>query len=126
MRTILIGLMAAIPLIGTACGDDDDGSIFNEREEETAPQDHTVPDDTVQDSDQAGNPAGDPYPLEVQQEFMDACTSQPGATTGTCQCALDHIMANVSFDEFVAMEQDMIDNPGVTPQPVQDAIAACI
>jgi hypothetical protein len=121
VRTILIGLMAAIPLIGTACGDDDGGSVFGQLEEDASPQDDTVQDD----SDQMGNPAGDPYPPEVQQQFMDACTSQPGATAGACQCSLDHIMANVSFDEFVAMEQDMIDNPGVTPQPVQDAIAAC-
>jgi hypothetical protein len=120
VRTIVIGLMAAIPLIGTACGDDDDGSVFAQLEEDV----NAGEDIAQEDSSEASNPGGD-YPEEVQQEFMRACTSQPGAGPGACECALDHLMANLSYPDFAAMEQELEQNPLATPQPIQDAIAAC-
>jgi hypothetical protein len=65
------------------------------------------------------------YPQEVVDNFMEGCTSQPGATESYCRCSIDRIQKEVSFDEFRELEEGLTD-ASEFPERLVDAISECV
>jgi hypothetical protein len=67
----------------------------------------------------------DEYPEEVIDNFMEGCTSQPGATESYCRCSIERIQEEVSFDEFRELEEGLTD-ASEFPDRLVDAISECL
>jgi hypothetical protein len=69
-----------------------------------------------------GGPA-DPssgYTEEVEHAFMTSCVAAASGVAdaeGLCQCAYDKIVETVPFDEFLAFDRAVRDDPSATPPP---------
>ena len=67
----------------------------------------------------------DAYPEEVVDNFVSACTSQPGTTVEYCRCSIREIQNDVSIEEFRRLEQGIAGGNGL-PDRLVDAISECI
>ena len=74
---------------------------------------------------------GNDYPQQAEDNFLEACTSQPQATEAYCQCTYDEITANVTYEEFQEAEKqigtggDIGDAPAETREAFQNAVEKC-
>jgi len=91
-------------------GDQSDDDVFGTDDE---PADE--PADTTVDGE---------YPQEVIDNFNASCTSA-GSPAAFCGCVIDELQANVSYDRFVEIDQELAENPDDIPTELTDAAAAC-
>jgi len=91
-------------------GDQSDGDVFG-TDDEPADQ----PEDTVVDG---------AYPQEVIDNFNNSCTSA-GSPASFCGCVIDELQANVPYDRFIEIDQELAENPDNIPAELTDAAAAC-
>ena len=66
-------------------------------------------------------PPDHPYPPDVQQNFLRACTTR--ADDRTCRCALEQMERRFTIEEFNGFEAEL--KAGQVPQPMVDATTAC-
>jgi hypothetical protein len=107
----LIGLVAASLLFAIGCGDDDDdsGGLLGAEDTES-----TDSGDSGDGGDSGDNPAdGDGYTDEIRDNFINSCTVQ--GTEEFCECTWDQVVQNVPYDDFVAYEQAVREDPTATP-----------
>jgi hypothetical protein len=78
-----------------------------------------------------GESGGGDYPKQAEENFLQACTSQPQATDAYCQCTFDEITANVSFEDFQEAEKqigsggNIADAPPETRKAFEAAVEKC-
>jgi hypothetical protein len=68
------------------------------------------------------------YPKEAETNFVNSCSSQPGANREKCQCAYDHIKAKLSFDEFKKADTALREGKDADPKAtkaLQDSVNEC-
>ncbi|MDZ4278247.1 MAG: hypothetical protein U1B78_03815 [Dehalococcoidia bacterium] len=68
---------------------------------------------------------GEQYPPTVIENFLEACTAQPGATDAYCSCAIEEIQKEFSLDEYAELERRLADT-GEIPEELAGSIAECI
>ena len=76
----------------------------------------------------SGSSSDNGYPKEAETNFVNSCSSQPGATRDKCQCAYDKIKAKLSFDEFKAADTALREGKQADPkatQALKDAVNEC-
>ncbi len=91
-------------------GDQGDGDVFGTDDE---PADE--PADTTPDGG---------YPQEVIDNFNESCTGA-GSPASFCGCVIDELEANVPYDRFIEIDQQLAENPDDVPSELLDAAAAC-
>jgi hypothetical protein len=67
---------------------------------------------------------GEEYPRQVVENFMRACTAQPGATEDACSCAIERIQEEMTLEEFVRFEA-RIEEGGQPAGEIQEIVASC-
>lgn len=67
---------------------------------------------------------GEEYPRQVVENFMSACTAQPGATEEACSCAIERIQEEMTLDEFVRFEA-RLEEGGQPPSEIQEIVQEC-
>jgi hypothetical protein len=137
-RTIVPLVVAAALLVTGACSDDDDdgGGMFGGgANQEGESGDSAFP--GGEDSgfpggeEDSGFPGGDGgggggYDEAAYSNFIDTCTSYPGADEGLCDCAFSEVVASVPYEEYAEFEAEIAADPS-TPLPdfIMDAVSAC-
>jgi hypothetical protein len=69
------------------------------------------------------------YPQAVKDLFIVGCseaTSFDPDFLPYCHCTLRELEANVSIGEFLALEEDMLNDPDYFPDELSAAILACM
>ena len=69
---------------------------------------------------------GDGYSAETRDNFVEACTSQKGATESYCGCAYDRIEKTVPFEEFERIDKELDGDFGKASKQVRDAFQKAI
>ena len=64
------------------------------------------------------------YTPQIESNFLSSCT-EGGVSQDVCQCAFDGIEADVPFDRFLEIDQELTDDPDAQPQELVDIMAAC-
>ncbi len=106
MKRSLVTALAIASLALAACGDDEGGGS-------------------------GGGGGGGDYPAQAEENFLKACTAQPGANDAYCQCTYDEITANVSYEDFQKAEEaigtggNIADAPPETREAFQAAVEKC-
>lgn len=90
-------------------GDQNDGDVFGSDED---------------DGSETTTPPDGEYPQEVIDTFNQSCTSA-GSPASFCGCVIDELQANVPYDRFVEIDQELAANPDDIPVELTDAAAAC-
>jgi hypothetical protein len=67
---------------------------------------------------------GEEYPRQVVENFMGACTAQPGATEEACSCAIERIQEEMTLEEFVRFEA-RLEEGGQPPPEIQEIVQEC-
>ncbi|MGH9211922.1 MAG: hypothetical protein ACRD2C_14755 [Acidimicrobiales bacterium] len=99
MHRTLIGLVTASLLLTAACSDDDDASGLSDITQGSDPAEA--------EQDSSGEPAtagGSGYTEGFEASFMSRCVSG-AATEEQCQCVLDEFVANVPYEEYIAVDE---------------------
>ena len=86
-------------------GDQNDGDVFGSGDEPDAPADTA---------------AGGDYPPEVIDNFTTSCTSA-GSPASFCGCVIDELQANVAYDRFIEIDQQLAEAPNAIPPELTDA-----
>jgi Protein of unknown function (DUF2510) len=94
---------------------DDEGDTSDPLGAGDAPDD-TAPADTTPSGDQA-------YPQESIDGFLTACTAE--APQALCQCTIDVLQRDVTYERFVEMDQQLAANPDVIPPELTAAVNEC-
>ena len=68
---------------------------------------------------------GEIYPESVVENFMAECIPTSGGNTEYCECALDGLQEEMTLDEFIEFEQDVI-RGGEAPSVVIGIMADCL
>ena len=68
----------------------------------------------------------DGYSADTRDNFVEACSAQPGATTSYCRCAYERISKTVPFDEFKRIDKDLGGDLEKASKPVRDAFQKAI
>ncbi len=147
---VVVAVAVVLGLVVALGGGDDSGDTAgsdsvdqSDAPEETTPEDPSVSDlfdDMADSADQGGGdvfgsgdePADTPadttadggYPPEVIANFTSSCTGA-GSPASFCGCVIDELQANVSYDRFIEIDQQLAENPGALPSELTDAAAAC-
>jgi hypothetical protein len=91
----VIVALAASALVLAGCGDDDAGVDDAER-----------------------------YSPELRDQFVEACTV-PGDSEAVCGCFYDALEANVPFERFQQVDEEIREGPGELPDDIVDLAVAC-
>ena len=65
------------------------------------------------------------YTPQIESNFLSSCTEGGAVSQDVCQCAFDAIEADVPFDRFMEIDQELTDDPDAQPQELVDIMAAC-
>jgi hypothetical protein len=66
---------------------------------------------------------GQPYPEQAVHNFMEACVAQ-GGLSSTCTCMVTGIQQNLSFQDYLALEQQSA-RSGQLTQPIVQIATGC-
>jgi len=69
------------------------------------------------------------YTPEVEEEFVSSCQAAAGDTglsESQCQCAFDEIEANVPFERFVEIDEQLREDPTDIPEELTDVMGTCL
>jgi hypothetical protein len=78
----------------------------------------------------AGTNSGDSnsnsgFTSAIRDNFIDGCSTEGNYTS--CACMFDYISDNMSYEEFVAIENEIENGASVTDYPVLvDAASSCV
>jgi Protein of unknown function (DUF2510) len=81
-------------------------------------------DDTTPTEDTTAPTGGEAYPQPVIDNFVNACVGG-GASSTVCQCTINVLQRDVSYERFVEIDQQLGANPDVIPQELTDAVNEC-
>lgn len=115
-------------VITTAMGPDDTTpSTVGIPDTTEAPTTIETPEETTPTTIDLGseNPdeAGVAYPEQVQTNFTTSCVAN-GGEEGDCRCLLDELTAQLSLNDFIALEAEMTES-GETPAILTEAVQTC-
>lgn len=115
-------------VITTAMGPDDTTpSTVGIPDTTEAPTTIETPEETTPTTIDLGseNPdeAGVAYPEQVQTNFTTSCVAN-GGEEGDCRCLLDELTAQLSLNDFIALEAEMTES-GETPAILNEAVQTC-
>ncbi|USR89673.1 hypothetical protein NEA10_12370 [Phormidium yuhuli AB48] len=85
--------LIAVLLALTACVEPSDDS----RTAPSAPEEETVANDSLESG----------YPTEVIDRFLERCTGGDPAMQRPCNCAIEELQQQYSFEEFVELEREI-------------------
>jgi len=71
---------------------------------------------------------GERYPQYYENQFVAGCAdtfSGDPDFSGYCHCMLTYVEKHLSFEDFVALDEDMTADPDYSPQIVKDVVLAC-
>ena len=68
----------------------------------------------------------DGYTADTRDNFVEACSSQKGATESYCGCAYEQISKTVPFDEFKRVDKDLGGDLAKASKSVRDAFQKAI
>lgn len=101
---------------------DDMASDATDSSDDPFGTDDTTPTDTTPtDTTPTG---GEAYPQEVIDNFVTACVGG-GASSQLCECTIDVLQRDVSYERFVEIDQQLGQNPNDIPQELTDAVTEC-
>lgn len=63
------------------------------------------------------------WPAKVGEDFMTSCEASSGGQTAYCECSLETLQENFTFDEFTELEKNI--NDPETQEVLADTISAC-
>jgi hypothetical protein len=69
------------------------------------------------------------YTPEVEEEFVSSCQEAAGDTglsESQCQCAFDEIKANVPFERFVEIDEQLREGSTDIPEELTDVMGTCL
>jgi hypothetical protein len=73
----------------------------------------------------SSEPSGNEYPEVVRENFLEGCEGGPrGGSRSFCACLLNDLQDNVSYSEFVRLDQ-AVRPQGPQPPQLQSAVAEC-
>ena len=111
-RSFPLAGVFAILLMLSACGDAP-GEIATETSPEATPRESTPND--LAESD---------YPPEVIAGFLASCTGGDAAMQQFCECSIEEIQQQYSFEEFVEIDANIRANQD-PPEAVMEIFDAC-
>ncbi|KPQ37914.1 MAG: hypothetical protein ACLFM4_10595 [Phormidium sp.] len=111
-RSFPLAGVFALLLMLSACGDAP-GEITTETSPDATPRESTANDSAESD-----------YPPEVIAEFLDSCTGGDTAMQQFCECSIEEIQQQYSFEEFVEIDANLTANQD-PPDAITAIFAAC-
>jgi hypothetical protein len=72
-----------------------------------------------------GDGGGGDFPESAQDNFITQCEATSGGNTSYCECALDKIQQEVSYDEFQDIDAAVLGGESL-PEEITDGLAECL
>jgi hypothetical protein len=116
-RSFPLAGVFALLLMLSACGDAP-GEITTETSPDAPTGDTTTGESSSNDVAESG------YPPEVITEFLDSCTGGDAGMQSFCECSIEEIQQQYSFEEFVEIDASITANQD-PPEALMAIFEAC-
>ncbi|HEX2086164.1 MAG TPA: hypothetical protein VHF89_10815 [Solirubrobacteraceae bacterium] len=114
MRRTLCTTLVGLALALAACGGDDDENGGGGESANTNTSENT--------EQQAGNR----YPDQIRENFMNSCEQSSNGQTAVCECSLEKIEEQYSLDEFKEIDEKQREEGGALPAEMQQIVEECV